>query len=73
MPPRPFKIKRELLPAVGDEDVALLQRNLLATAVDPGLDAKALMPAITSLIRTLINPVETGSGTQKTQSREAAQ
>jgi AcrR family transcriptional regulator len=43
------------------------------TAVDPALDAKALMPAITNLIRTLINPVETGSGTQKTQSREAAQ
>ena len=37
MPPRPFKIKRELLPAVGDENVALLKRNLLAAAVDPSL------------------------------------
>jgi hypothetical protein len=43
------------------------------TAIDPALDAKVLLPAITSLIRTLINPVETGSGTQKAQSQEAAQ
>ncbi len=32
------------------------------------------MPAITNLIRTLINPVDPGSGTEKkTPSREAAQ
>ena len=44
------------------------------TAVDPALDAKALMPAITNLIRTLINPVETELRDAEDRSRsEAAQ
>lgn len=44
------------------------------SAIDPAFDAKAHIPAISGLIRTLINPVETVSGSQSeiTPTREAA-
>ncbi len=57
----------EIIAVIGD---GLFWRR----AVVPGFDAKALIPAITDLVRTLLNPIETeagrGAGSDKSEAAE---
>ncbi len=57
----------EIIAVIGD---GLFWRR----AVVPGFDAKALIPAITDLVRTLLNPIETEAGREAgSEKNEAAE
>jgi AcrR family transcriptional regulator len=68
------KIAPELEMSVLVQIVALIGDGLFwRAATDPSFDAKTLIPAVSNLVRALINPVDVGSRAEKTPSREVAQ
>jgi hypothetical protein len=64
VPPRALEIERELVPAVGDKDVASLQSNLFAATTDPSFALKVDAGSI----KVIASPRDLRTCVQSTQS-----